>query len=333
VTRRGIVLAGTIVLDVVHMIDRWPDEEQIAFIRQSIEAPGGPPHNAAAGLIKLGAEFPVTMLCVVGDDAAGDTFIRIAGEHGLDTSHVLRASGHSTDITHVMTSKATGKRTFFYRPGANATLTAAQMLPPHDKAKIYYLGSPGISTSMDATDGWRTALRTARARGYKTAMELCPIPPEQQASQVLPCLPLLDYFIINDSEAEAVTGITVTKQGRLDTAAALRACQALLQGGVSELASIHHPDGAVALRKSGEKASAPSVNVPKEEIIGTVGAGDAFYAGMLLGLHEDWPLEQCLTLANASAATSLYSATTSASIRSWKDCLAYAKEKGLRSFT
>ena len=80
----------------------------------------------------------------------------------------------------------------------------------------------------------------------------------------------------------------------------------------------------------GEKAFAPSVNVPKSEIVGTVGAGDAFYAGMLFGLHEDWPLDQCLALANASAATSLHSATTSASIRPLKDCLAYAAEKGLR---
>ena len=73
------------------MIDQWPDEEQIAFIRQTIEAPGGPPHNAAAGLVKLGADFPVHLICVIGDDAAGDTFTRIAGEEGLDTSRVIRA--------------------------------------------------------------------------------------------------------------------------------------------------------------------------------------------------------------------------------------------------
>lgn len=329
-TRSGIVLAGTIVLDIVHMIDQWPDEEQIAFIRQTIEAPGGPPHNAAAGLLKLGARFPLTMICVVGDDAEGDTFTRIASDEGLDTSRIIRAMGHGTDVTHVMTSKATGRRTFFYRPGANATMTAEQMLPPDDSGKIYYLGSPGISTSMDATDGWRTTLRNAKARGYKTAMELCPIPPDLQAKQVQPCLPLLDYFIINDSEAEAVTGIAVTKAGRLDLTATERACQNLLERGVSDLVGIHHPDGAVAMRKSGEKAFAPSVNVPKDEIIGAVGAGDAFYAGMLFGLHEDWPLEKCLALANASAATSLHSATTSASIRPWAACLAYAAEKGLR---
>ena len=329
--RSGIVLAGTIVLDIVHMIDQWPDEEQIAFIRETIEAPGGPPHNAAAGLIKLGAEFPVSMICVVGDDAAGDTFIAKAKSHGLDTANVIRVTGGSTDVTHVMTSKTTGKRTFFYQPGANGTISADQMLPADDTAKIYYLGSPGISTSMDAADGWRDALRKARARGFKTAMELCPIPAELQRAQTLPCLPLLDYFVINDSEAEILSGLPVSKHGHFNATLAFAAAQELLDRGVSELVSIHHPEGAVAMTKSGAKAFAPAVNVPQSEIIGTVGAGDAFYAGMLIGIHEHWPLERCLALANASAATSLHSATTSASIRPWAECLQYARAKGFRS--
>ncbi len=329
-TRSGIVLAGTIVLDIVHLIDHWPDEEQIAFIRQTIEAPGGPPHNAAAGLVKLGAEFPVSMICVVGDDAAGNTFMRIAREHRLDTSNVIRVSGQRTDVTHVMTSKATGKRTFFYRPGANGTILANQMLPTDDKAKIFYLGSPGISKSMDASDGWRDALRQARSRSFKTAMELCPVPAETQRAQTLPCLPLLDYFVINDSEAEILSGLPVTQDGHFNKALALTAAQKLLDLGVNELVSIHHPEGAIALRKSGEKSHALSVNVPQSEIIGTVGAGDAFYAGMLLGIHEGWSLDRCLALANASAATSLHSATTSSSIRPWTECLDYARLKGLR---
>jgi sugar/nucleoside kinase (ribokinase family) len=330
VNRSGIVLAGTVVLDIVHMIEQWPDEEQIAFVRNTIHAPGGPPHNAAAGLIKLGAPFPVNLIGAIGTDALGDTFITKAQAYGLDTSHIRRVTSAGTDHTQVMTSLGTGKRTFFVHPGANATLTADQLLPAADTAKIYYLGSPGISSSLDASDGWRTILRTMRARGFKTAMELCPVPVELQRQHVRPCLPLLDYFIVNDSEAEAVCGIAVTTSGQFDGTRAAAACRSLLDMGVAELACIHHPHGAVAMRKSGEVQSAGSVIVPHTDIIGTVGAGDAFYAGMLLGLHEDWPLDRCLALANAAAATSLQSAATSASIRTWADCLFYADAHGLR---
>ena len=330
-SRAGIVLAGTVVLDIIHMIDQWPDEEQIAFIRQTIHAPGGPPHNAAAGLIKLGAKFPVTLIGLVGADAHGDSFIEKAKAYGIDTSHISRSPTTGTDVTEVMSSMATGRRTFFVHPGANATLTAEHLLPPDDTAKIYYLGSPVISKSLDDSDGWRTILRTVRKRGFKTAMELCPVPRDEQAKHVRPCLPLLDYFIINDSEAEAVTDIAVTHKGKLNRNAAFTACQNLMQRGVNELVCIHHPDGAVALTKSGEKIFAPSVNVPRAEIIGTVGAGDAFYAGMLFGIHDNWPLEKCLALANAAGATSLHSAMTSAAIRPWTECLEYARSKGLNS--
>lgn len=330
-TRRGIVLAGTVVLDVVHMIEDWPAEEQISFVRDTLEAPGGPPHNAATGLVKLGAPFPVQLLCVVGDDAAADTFMREAATHGLDTSHVTRIAGEPTDVTYVMTSQATGRRTFFVLPGANRVMTTAHVMPHDDQAKIYYLGSPGISPSMDASDGWRDALRSAKARGFKTAMELCPVPAPLQRAQTLPCLPLLDYFVINDSEAEVLTGISVTEHGRFNRHGAMRGAQKLLDLGVNVLAAIHHPDGAVAMLKDGQSAFAPAVDVPQHEIIGAVGAGDAFYAGMLFGIHEEWPLERCLALANASAATSLHAAATSSSIRRWEDCLAYARAKGLKA--
>jgi sugar/nucleoside kinase (ribokinase family) len=328
--RKGIVLAGTAVLDVVHMIDDWPQEEQISFIRHTIEAAGGPPHNAAAGLTKLGAPFPVSMICLIGGDAAGDTFLRVATELGLDVSGVVRVNDQPTDVTHVMTSKATGRRTFFVAAGANRVMTPDYVQPTDDFAKIYYLGSPGISTSMDASDGWRKTLSAMRQRGFKTAMELCPVPAELQRAQTLPCLPLLDYFVINDSEAEILSGLPVTRNNHFHAEIAFIAAKKLLDLGVHDCVGIHHPEGAVAVTKSGKQAFAASVKVPQSEIIGTVGAGDAFYAGMLFGFHENWSLEQSLALANAAAATSLHSATTSSSIRPWTECLAYATEKGLR---
>ena len=327
--RSGIVCAGTAVLDVNNIIEAWPDEEQIAFIQQTIEAPGGPPHNAATGLIKLEAPFPISMIGVVGDDTYGTIFLDKAKAYGLDTSHIRRVPG-VTDYTHVMTSAKTGKRTFFYHPGVNNTLEASHLLPQNDEAKIYYLGSPGLSSSMDKSDGWRKVLTQVRRRGFKTCMELCPIPPDQQATYVRPCLPLLDYFVINDSEAEIVSGLPVLKDGQFDFGLATTAAHKLLDMGVEDLVAIHHPDGAVAARRNGEQVVAYSVQVPASEIISSVGAGDAFYAGMLLGLHENWNLRECLTLANASAATSLHSPTTSASIKPWAACLAYAKAKGLR---
>jgi sugar/nucleoside kinase (ribokinase family) len=322
-----------VVLDVNTIIDAWPQEEQIAFIRDVLWAPGGPPHNAAAGLVKLDAPFPVSLRGVVGEDAYGNVCLEKASAYGLDVSGIRRATGINTDYTHVMTSAATGRRTFFYQHGANNTLVADELLPPTDEARIFYLGSPGLSSSLDESDGWRTALAAAAKRGFRTCMELCPVPAEYQRRMTHPCLPLIDYLVINDTEAESVASMPVLNQGQFDWSLAEAAARKLLALGVREIVAIHHPMGAVAVTTSGEVARAPSVNVGQGEIVSSVGAGDAFYAGMLFGIHEDWPLHQCLALANAAAATCLHGPTTSASIRPWQDCLAYAAEKGLRAIT
>ena len=330
-TRRGIVLAGIVVLDVVHLIDHWPEEETLAFIDRTEFAAGGPPHNAGAGLLKLGADFPVTLLATAGEDAYAGKLLASARSHGLDTSHVTIIPGAVTSHTHVMSCRDTGRRTFFAQMGCNNEMGPEHLMPPEGSmAKLYYLGSPGLARTMDEGDGWRTLLRTARSRGMKTCLELCPAPADALRKHVTPCLPLTDYFAANDYEAGSLTGISLAPGGRLDWNAAEDACRRLLGMGVAELAGVHHPDGAVAVRRSGEVSKRPSVRVEPREIAGSTGAGDAFYAGVLLGLHDGWPLDRCLDLGNAAAATSLHSPTTSASIRRWQACLAYAAEKGLR---
>ena len=87
-TRQGIILAGIVVLDIVHIIDHWPAEETLAFIDRTEYAAGGPPYNAGAGLLKLGAAFPVTLLASAGNDAYGETMLASARGYGLDTSQV-----------------------------------------------------------------------------------------------------------------------------------------------------------------------------------------------------------------------------------------------------
>lgn len=328
-SRNGIVLAGIVVLDIVCIIDDWPAEETLSFIDRTEYAAGGPPHNAAAGLLKLGAPFPVTMLGVAGDDRFGEIMLASAQGYGIDTSHMTVLPGKVTSHTYVMSSAATGRRTFFAQLGANNSLGVEHLLPRENNAKLYYLGSPGVARHLDETDGWRTLLKAAQVQGMKTCLELCPVPADILKARVTPCLPLLDYLIINDYEAESVTGLSVTKAGRLDLQAAEKACRVLLDMGVKELATIHHPNGAVAVTRDGKAANRGSVKVSPDEIAGSVGAGDAFYAGMLFGIHEDWPLEKCLDLGNAAAATSLHSPTTSAAIRPWTECLAFANERGL----
>ncbi len=329
-SRRGIVLAGTVILDIVHIVDHWPQEESVALVSRTEFGAGGPPHNAAAGLVKLGAPFPVTLLGAVGDDHYSSVFVRQAAAYGLDPSQLAHVDGAVTSHTQVMSCEDTGRRTFFHQVGVNAVLTPDVLMPRDASGKIFYVGSPGIAKAMDQGDGWRELLHAARDKGYMTALEMVPIVRDLQQAHVLPCLPLADVLVINEGEAEDLTGIRLTTGRAFSWQGAEEACRALLDTGVGKFVAIHHPDGAIAVTRDGDVVKAGSVRVPRQDIVGSVGAGDAFYAGVLFGLHEDWPLQKCLELGNAAAATSLASATTSAAIRPYTECLAYAAKCGLR---
>ena len=329
-SRSGIILAGTVILDIVNIISHWPEEESVALVARTAYGAGGPPHNAAAGLVQLGAPFPVTCIGVVGSDSYGDVLVEQAASTGLNTSHIRRIAEAVTSHTQVMSSQVTGRRTFFHQVGVNADLCIEWLMPPDNSGKIFYAGAPGIAKAMDMSGGWPQLLRKARTRGFITALEMVPVAAEIQRKFVPPCLPYTDILVINDSEAEAIADIQVVDGDQLNWMAAERCCSRLLDLGVGEVAVIHHPDGAVGLTRQGELAKAGAVHVPREHIVSTVGAGDAFYAGVLYGLHENWGLQRCLDLGNASAATSLSSATTCGSIRPAMDCLAYAKEHGIK---
>jgi sugar/nucleoside kinase (ribokinase family) len=60
------------------------------------------------------------------------------------------------------------------------------------------------------------------------------------------------------------------------------------------------------------------------------GAGDAFCAGCLMGLHEGWDLPRSLLAAVCAAAASLSHPTCTAGVKSLKSALALAKKFGFR---
>jgi sugar/nucleoside kinase (ribokinase family) len=104
----------------------------------------------------------------------------------------------------------------------------------------------------------------------------------------------------------------------------------LLQQGVRELVVIHFPEGAFARARQGSDFWQPSLKLPRIYIAGTAGAGDAFCAGVLLGLHEGWEIPRCLVTGVCIAAASLSHATCTAGVGSLKSSLGLARKFGCR---
>ena len=182
-------------------------------------------------------------------------------------------------------------------------------------------------------NGWSALLQRAQAAGLHTNMELVSIEPGRIAEVALPCLPYADSIVINELEAGALTGIDApvpTADGPVDWRALEAMALGLIDRGVSVLAVVHFPAGCVAAAPGGRTWRQGSVLLPLAQVRSATGAGDAFAAGIILGLHEGWPVEQCLRLAVASAAACVRSPHTSDGITRAGACLAEADRAGYR---
>lgn len=330
--RNGIICGGSLCIDVNKVIDRLPPPEHVATVVSETRDSGGPGFNMAVNLARLGAGFPLDLVAVIGDDDHGRLAQEICERNGIGTSGLAVLAGQRTSYTDVMIEQATGRRTFFYLPGVNALLAPDHFDLTSTRAKIFHFGAPGVHERMDrATEhgnGFSQVLAEAKELGLRTNMELVCVAPERIRDLTLPCLPYLDYIVINELEAAAVTGIEVTDGKTADPARVEAAGRALLALGVRDLVVIHFPAGGIAVSRSGQTWRQASARVAPDAIKSSNGAGDAFASGVLLGLHEGWPVECCLRLAVCVAAVSLMSYSTSGGILPLDECLAYGEQAG-----
>lgn len=336
-SRSGVLCVGTAVVDVGKVIDSYPALDRLAFIDSISRSTGGPTLNMAVDLRQLGAEFPVDVMCAIGDDEHG-AFIRAECARmgiGLDRSETI--PGFATSFTDVMVERVGGRRTFFHHPGANDVLLIPGQAIHSSSARILHVGSPGLHTAMDRIDQgrhrWVALLEEGLAQGMHTNLEMVTLAPAEQVRLSGPCLPYASSVVINELEAGALTGNDIdiaTPDSLVDWQRLTEMVLGLIELGVRELAVIHTPAGAVAADGQGRTWRQGSVRVPHALVRSTTGAGDAFAAGVLLGLHEGWPVDRCLRLGAAAAAACVMSLQTSSGIAHAQECLRMANGFGFR---
>ena len=335
-TRRGVLGGGNWIIDQVKLIDVYPQAEKLANIHSQVQGTGGAPYNVLVNLARLGAGVPLAAAGLVGKDSLGEAILKECKLRKIDTRYLGTTAEAPTSYTDVMTERSNGRRTFFHLRGANMLWRGDKIDFRRTRAAIFHLGYLLLLDALDETDskyGTKAARLLARAQeaGLKTSVDVVSEDSDRFAKTVVPALKFVDYCVLNEIEAGKTTGFTIRlPDGRLDTVALRHASGALLQEGVRELVVIHFPEGGFARTRKGEDVWQSSVKLPPKFIAGTAGAGDAFCAGVLLGLHEGWDLVRCLQTAVCVAAASLSHPSCTGGMKSLKLCLALGKKYGFR---
>jgi sugar/nucleoside kinase (ribokinase family) len=332
--RAGVIAGGNWIVDRIKAIDAWPPEDSLANIEGESVGNGGAPYNVLKNLARLGAGFPLEAVGCIGTDADGDHIVEDCRAHGIGTAQLARLAGTPTSYTDVMTVRASGRRTFFHRRGANARLGPEHFDFTATRCRMFHLGYILLLDRLDEFDGARPraaeVLRQATAAGLRTSLDCVSEHSDRFRAVVLPVLPEVDLFFANDTEAEKLTGAGLRVGGVIQAARVERAAADLLARGVREGVILHFPEAAYALLRSGERHWQPSLLVPPEAIAGMAGAGDAFASGVLLVQHEGGPMGDALRLGVCAGAMSLGDASCSGAVGRVADCVRLAERWGFR---
>ncbi|MGA3167410.1 MAG: ribokinase [Terriglobia bacterium] len=284
--RTGVVVAGSHVQGLFMRVDHFPTADETVLGWDYKEAlDGGKGSHQAIACARLG--LPTYFVGRIGRDRLGDTGARWMSEAGVDLTYLCRSEATATGCGFVMINPQ-GVPAITTAMGANEEFSPEDVdraEPALRRAKL------GLVTFEIPVETALHAVRRAKEWGAFTILTpgpAEPLPPEALAG--------LDLLVPNETEANILTG------GKSDDTSDPAELARRLQQ------YFHLQRVVITLGKQGalvadgkEQARVPAFQV---DVVDTPGAGDAFTAGLALGLSAGAPLAQaarfgCLTAARA----------------------------------
>jgi sugar/nucleoside kinase (ribokinase family) len=283
------VCLGILIADIFPSpIPRLPEAGELALVDRYLMSAGGCAVNTAACLQRLGRK--VGVIGKTGQDFLGDFVVNDLARLGIDASLVRRSASHPTSNTYILNVKGQDRR-YLHCIGANSDFSLQDVdLSALSGARVLYVGGYMVMPGW-GPDDLATLFREAKRRRLMTVLDIVigTGTPASLAS-VEPVLPYTDLFLPNNDEAQMLTG----RDDPLSQAEILSRLNP-------------HCTMAITLGRRGalvrSKDGVFRVGAYAVESIDESGAGDAFAAGFITGLLENWSVEQTLRFASAAGAS------------------------------
>jgi ribokinase len=279
-----IAVVGSANVDLITFNDVFPRAGETIFAKKFDLGFGGKGANQAVAARRCGAS--VSMVAKVGSDLFGPATIKNFESQGIDASHVRIAEGISSGVAPIFVEPG-GQNRILVILGANDTLStedvdaAAPVLSDADTILLQF--------EIPLRTVYHT-LRFAQAKGIRSILNPAPAQPLDFRE-----VAAADYFIPNESEAEAITGLP----GR-SVDEARKCAQYLLAQGLSRVVITLGERGSLLATSQGSEM----IPAFKVHPIDSTGAGDAFIGSFAVFLAEGLTDQEALTRASLYAALS-----------------------------
>jgi ribokinase len=279
-----IAVVGSANVDLTTFNDVFPQPGETIFGKKFDLGFGGKGANQAVAARLCGAH--VVMVAKVGSDLFGPATIKNFESQGIDATYVRIAQGVSSGVAPIFV-EPTGQNRIIVVKGANDTLSLEDV----------DLAAPLLRRADTIILQFEIPLRTvyhavnfAGANGIRCIVNPAPAQPVDFKE-----LGAADYFIPNENEAEAITGMPVRTVDE-----AKKGAEFLLRQGLRRVVITLGERGCLTAGP-GRLELIPGFNVKS---VDTTGAGDAFIGSFGVFLSEGLPEEEALPRANLYAALS-----------------------------
>jgi ribokinase len=283
-TAPAIVVVGSCNVDLTTFTDRFPNPGETMFGTAFDLGFGGKGANQAVAARRCGAT--VAMVARVGGDLFGQATLDNFAQTGVDASHVRIVDGVSSGVAPIFVDPG-GQNRIIVVKGANDRLRPEDI----EAARELIAGAQCVVLQFEIPlDTVLHTVRLARASGVRTIVNPAPALPIDGD-----LLQHVDYFVPNETEAEAITGIPVRSPEDAE-----RCARSLVDRGARRALLTLGERGALIAGDGGVEF-VPAFRVATRD---TTGAGDAFIGSFATFLGQGVPEREAIARANLYAALS-----------------------------
>jgi ribokinase len=298
-----VVVIGSLNMDLVTRAPRLPKGGETLIGQSFTTVSGGKGANQAVAAARLGAQ--VSMIGCVGNDAYGEALRGALLAEQIDCRAVSTVDGSSGVALIVVDDSS--QNSIVIVPGANGALTAETI----DRFDSVIRAADVLICQLEVPDASvGHALKRGRELGKTVILNPAP------ASRPLPSdwYASIDYLIPNESEASALSGLSVDS---LDTAQAA-ATHLIALGAGKVIITLGAQGSLFADGQRFEHFPAPVVKA-----VDTTAAGDTFVGGFAAALAAGNDEAQAIRFGQVAAALSVTRAGAQPSIPALSDVQAF----------